>query len=120
MPTINKIVKRKTIDLNIKLKHDSFYDTPLWRNLRRTILNRDNGICKYCESKGIAKAGNIVDHILPRKLFPELEVDESNLVTCCDKCHNRKRYFEGLSKDRLQTKMNLAGAGFVFIKTNSK
>jgi 5-methylcytosine-specific restriction endonuclease McrA len=73
--------------------HDSFYDSPAWRKLRAHKLKL-NPLCEYCEKKDKHVWGKIADHLLPRLLWPELSLDLNNLRSCCDKCHQKKRWVE--------------------------
>jgi 5-methylcytosine-specific restriction endonuclease McrA len=87
MPTINR---RKYTYQRPNKVHDPYYDSSLWRNITRT--NKEaNPFCFYCERKGIVTIGNTTDHQLPRRLFPELSEEPSNLKTICDKCDAKKR-----------------------------
>jgi hypothetical protein len=56
---------------------------PGWSSVRKRHL-ADNNICAACgRSKDLE-----VHHIKPVHLFPELELDLSNLITlCADPCH---------------------------------
>ena len=86
MPIINK----RTYTYKKAVGHDKFYDSPLWRNI--TKQNRiDNPFCYYCDKKGLVSMGYATDHQLPKRLFPELETDKSNLKTICKRCDGRKQ-----------------------------
>lgn len=74
-------------------QHDAFYDSSPWRQLRRIKLKRDP-FCEYCQAKGKIIHGKVIDHYLPRALWPELSLHPPNLRTCCDTCHQRKRNIE--------------------------
>ena len=52
----------------------------------------------YCQKCGSASHLQ-VHHLLPRKLFPQLLLDERNLVVLCPKCHTFCR--ESAHKDGL-------------------
>lgn len=54
-----------------------------WQKLRKEVLDRDNGICVKCKSKG-----NVVDHILPLALGGKNIL--SNLQILCDNCNLKK------------------------------
>lgn len=47
-----------------KKKKDGFYDSKLWRDLRRAVIRRAQGIC---EAAGCRAPGRIVDHIVARR-----------------------------------------------------
>jgi len=50
-----------------------------WRKL---VLERDNHICQIC-----GNPANIADHIVARKLEPELLLDTDNGRGLCNSCH---------------------------------
>lgn len=77
-------------------KTDPFYLSKSWRVLRKEKIN-ETPYCEYCE---IITQAKVVDHVLPRSLFPELELKKQNLRSCCDKCHNKKRGIERHCKNR--------------------
>lgn len=54
------------------------------RTLRASLLSEQKGLCCYCESKIVS--GNFhVEHFKPKGdgLFPELQLEYSNLHACC-------------------------------------
>lgn len=53
--------------------------------MRSRVLKRDP-ICLECAS---AQSSH-VDHVKPRRLFPELALDEGNLRGLCAQCHNTR------------------------------
>ena len=60
-----------------------------WKDLRKVIINRDNGCCQRCLIKyGIIETSKLqVHHIKPRIDYPELMYEESNLITVCQTCN---------------------------------
>jgi len=66
-----------------------FYRRKRWRNLRSYHL-MESPLCVECEKEGRLITANVVDHIIPRRKRPDLELDQSNLQSLCDSCHNRK------------------------------
>lgn len=64
---------------------DPFYLSPEWRAARARVLRRDP-VCLECAS---AQASH-VDHIKPRRLFPELALEVTNLRGLCAACHNTR------------------------------
>ena len=75
-------------------RSDNFYQRQPWKRLRQKIILRDQGYCRYCKDKTAAKAGDIIDHWLPRRKFPELELYSDNLFCCCSLCHSDKTRVE--------------------------
>jgi 5-methylcytosine-specific restriction endonuclease McrA len=52
-----------------------------WRELRRTVLKRDGGLCRVC----VRATAMDVHHILFRSLGGKDEA--RNLIACCKRCH---------------------------------
>lgn len=76
--------------------------SPKWSKVRKDHL-KQNPCCAACGAKNKQE----VHHIKPVHLFPDLELDVSNLITlCADPCHitfghlmNFKSWNEDVSKD---------------------
>ena len=68
---------------------DPFYGTMRWRRKSDFILRRDP-VCQKCQ----VALSECADHIVPRKLRPDLAWDDDNLQGLCSDCHNRKRSLE--------------------------
>ena len=68
-----------------------------WRRISRAFL-AENPVCAACKSEGRMTPAQIVDHILPRKYFPELAYERTNLQSLCQQrphsCHQRKTALE--------------------------
>lgn len=66
---------------------DEFLRSFPWIRLRMFVLERDGAKCACCGQT--RKEGVVlhVDHIKPRKLFPELALDPDNLQVLCDECN---------------------------------
>lgn len=72
-----------------KSARDSFYQSQTWRNKRKDILRRDNNECQVTKSKGgVCRTKLIVHHIKPLEFFPELALDDYNLITVTQSIHN--------------------------------
>lgn len=67
----------------------NFYRTKRWRNLRSYHL-MESPLCIHCHKNGKLVSATVVDHIIPRKERPDLELEETNLQSLCESCHNRK------------------------------
>jgi len=68
-----------------------FLESYAWRRLRMEVLRKRGARCECCGAT--PKDGKTVlnvDHIKPRKLFPELALDESNLQVLCAACNHGK------------------------------
>lgn len=69
---------------------DAFLQTYEWRATRMQVLKRDGAICACCGASPANGAIMNVDHIKPRRLFPHLALDISNLQVLCGDCNHGK------------------------------
>lgn len=69
---------------------NAFLDSFEWRQLRMVILKKYGAKCQCCGATPATDAVINVDHIKPRKLFPELALDENNLQVLCGPCNHGK------------------------------
>lgn len=67
-----------------------FLSTYQWRKVRLIALKRDGSRCACCGATPATGAVMNVDHIKPRKLFPELALDPDNLQVLCHECNHGK------------------------------
>lgn len=79
----------KSLVVKVDKKDDGFYSTYRWRKLRKRIIDRDKCHCQRCWYKwGIIETDNLqAHHIKSRAHHPELEYDEDNLITLCQRCN---------------------------------
>lgn len=80
------VIERKPFEREIK--NDEFYNSWPWRKKRKSFLI-NNPICKHCEAMGIITQARVVDHIVSIKRGGS-KLDDENLQSLCDSCHNRK------------------------------
>lgn len=75
--------------LGIDVKSDAFLLTYEWRVVRMQALTKYGAQCQCC---GVSppRAVMNVDHVKPRKLFPQLALDVDNLQILCDACNHGK------------------------------
>ena len=69
---------------------DAFLLSYEWRRLRMVVIRKRGARCECC---GATPADGIrinVDHVKPRKTYPELALDESNLQVLCAECNHGK------------------------------
>lgn len=65
---------------------DAFYSSKDWKDLRIEVLEKYGEVCMRCGAcDDIA-----VDHIMPRSLYPELELEFDNLQVLCRSCNSSK------------------------------
>lgn len=71
-------------------KSDLFLSTFEWRKLRMEALKKHGATCQCCGASRLTGAVIHVDHIKPRKYYPELALDINNLQVLCDVCNHGK------------------------------
>lgn len=75
---------------------DEFYKSRQWMKKREKILRRDKYLCQECKryhrhtSDGLPVPAELVHHIKPYELYPELRLKDDNLISLCASCHNKK------------------------------
>jgi len=97
-PLYNKKAKHKKITKRTKQKQRkevTFYDSRAWRDLRYKALKLHGRRCLCC---GAMPPDVIlhVDHIKPRSLHPELELDINNLQILCKDCNLGKSNLDSI------------------------
>ncbi len=71
-------------------KRDSFYSSAQWKTLRMKALVLYGAKCACCGVTPSDGAKMNVDHIKPRRDFPHLELQLSNLQVLCGACNQGK------------------------------
>ncbi len=80
---------------------DKFRWTRTWQKKRKDIRDRDSNLCQACKADKIFTYENLsVHHIEPLVDNFELRLEDSNLITLCDKHHELAESGE-ISKDYL-------------------
>lgn len=69
---------------------DSFLLSFEWRRVRMSVLANAHGRCACCGCGANDGAVLHVDHIKPRKRFPDLALDPKNLQVLCEECNHGK------------------------------
>ena len=69
---------------------DEFLTSYHWRKIRMEVLIRDGRKCVCCGATPATGAVMNVDHIKPRRLYPELALDINNLQVLCNECNHGK------------------------------
>jgi hypothetical protein len=77
------------ITIPIALK-DDFLQSYEWRRVRMEALKKYGTRCQCCGATPADGVKMNVDHIKPRKLFPQLALDISNLQVLCEVCNHGK------------------------------
>lgn len=69
---------------------DPFLYTDAWRKLRKEAVARYGLVCCKCGRENSRRFPINMDHIKPRKYFPELALDIENLQPLCGLCNKSK------------------------------
>lgn len=69
---------------------DAFLSSYEWRRVRMVALKRYGPICQCCGASPANGAVMNVDHIKPRRIFPQLALDIDNLQVLCHECNHGK------------------------------
>lgn len=68
---------------------DEFLSSYEWRKVRMLALRKYGPVCQCCGATPPDAVMN-VDHIKPRKLYPQLALDVDNLQILCHECNHGK------------------------------
>lgn len=74
----------------VHVASDAFLSTYEWRRVRMIALKKYGARCQCCGASPADGAVMNVDHIKPRKLFPQLALDVDNLQILCHDCNHGK------------------------------
>lgn len=69
---------------------DGFLQSFEWRSVRMMALKKYSPVCMCCGASPQTGAVLHVDHVKPRKIFPQLALDVSNLQILCGDCNHGK------------------------------
>lgn len=72
-----------------KRPSDDFYQSWEWASLRFEVLRKYGAKCMLCGATS-ETSKIVVDHIKPRRIYPELELSMDNLQVLCDMCNRGK------------------------------
>jgi 5-methylcytosine-specific restriction endonuclease McrA len=74
----------------INVASDDFLQSYEWRRVRMEALKKYGRTCQCCGASPATGAVMNVDHIKPRRLFPQLALDLDNLQVLCHECNHGK------------------------------
>ncbi|MGN0630954.1 MAG: HNH endonuclease [Ruminococcus sp.] len=77
------------------MKQDKFYKLSAWKHKREIILRRDGYQCQDCKRYGRKRQAVTVHHIKHLDEYPELAFTNSNLISLCSECHNKRHPEKG-------------------------
>jgi hypothetical protein len=67
-----------------KKENQDFYESSEWQSLRKKVFKEYGKICMKCKCTNKEMH---IDHIKPRSIYPELELDFNNLQVLCKQCN---------------------------------
>ena len=73
-------------------KKDPFYKTNRWK-VKSVAQRNAHPYCAQCKKEGRIVLGRVADHIISMSVGGA-RLDDNNLQTLCDPCHNKKRQEE--------------------------
>lgn len=86
---VKKTKPKKHVDY-AWVNSDDFLRSFQWRQVRMVVLKRDGRKCACCNATAADGVRIHVDHIKPRRKYPELALDEDNLQVLCEECNHGK------------------------------
>ena len=91
-PQPGEVISRQqpTMVSGVCVTTDAFLQTYEWRRVRMMALKKYGPVCQCCGATPATGAVMNVDHIKPRKLFPQLALDVDNLQVLCHECNHGK------------------------------
>lgn len=105
---VTKKTEKKPILVKEFVKTNVFLQSYEWRKLRLIIIKKYGARCMCCGAKPPEVVIN-VDHIKPRKKYPELALDPDNLQVLCEPCNHGKGNWDetDFRPDKPETKLRL-------------
>lgn len=88
--TIVKEIKKTKTPSTGFASSNAFLQTYEWRKVRMEALKKYGARCQCCGATPATGAIMNVDHIKPRKIFPELALSVDNLQVLCHECNHGK------------------------------
>ncbi len=79
-----------TLTKTVDPASDAFLQSKQWKRLRYMAIQKYGRKCQCCGATPESGAIMNVDHIKPRRLFPQLATEMSNLQILCGDCNEAK------------------------------
>ncbi|WP_337922149.1 HNH endonuclease [Vibrio cholerae] len=57
------------------------------REIKNEMMKDHNGQCVYCGKNMCSPSEAVLDHFLPKSIYPEVALDRKNLVLACRDCN---------------------------------
>ena len=75
---------------NVYVVSRKFIQSPEWKALRLEAIKKYGSTCCKCGRKPSRRYPVNIDHIKPRRYYPELALDINNLQPLCPPCNKKK------------------------------
>lgn len=84
-----------------------FYNSKEWGICRENVLIRDDYLCQEClkDPENPLIPADMVHHIKPLEEYPELALNEDNLESLCNSCHNKEHPEKGGGEKKRKPKI---------------
>lgn len=89
---------------------DDFLHSFEWKSVRMMALKKYGAVCQCCGASPKNGAVMNVDHIKPRKIFPQLALDVDNLQILCGDCNHGKGNWDMTDWRAQATNLSTKGA----------
>ncbi|EME7134518.1 TIGR02646 family protein, partial [Enterococcus faecium] len=105
-PSLNKYSERWTMELQSEIQKndgdvrkvkEKYWNKYRREDVRDTLKTESYGKCMYCDTKIGVSDYEQIEHIVPKKKYPHLTYEWSNLGWACEKCNNNKKMDELLN-----------------------
>lgn len=83
-------VRKPAVQNGLEVTSAGFLQSYEWRKLRYEALQRHGARCQCCGRGAADGAVMNVDHIKPRRKYPDLALDIDNLQVLCSVCNHGK------------------------------
>lgn len=74
----------------IRPTKDTFLQSTAWKEMRKKVIEKYGAKCLCCGFIPKIPEKINIDHIKPRRYFPELSLDMENLQPLCHRCNKDK------------------------------
>jgi len=75
---------------HLRANCDMFLISDAWRALRQEAIKKYGAVCLRCGKSATKRSPINIDHVKPRKYYPELALDINNLQPLCARCNKWK------------------------------
>lgn len=90
-----RVLRSAWLEIKRKLaaNNDEFLQSKAWKRLHLQAVQKHGRRCQWCGASPETGAVLNVDHVLPRRLFPDLALRLDNLHVLCGDCNEGKDHW---------------------------